>query len=69
MNDAQPRYFQDLMKPHRDYKAIKLPIFSWTRLNGADPLLGVEMASTGEIACFGKDIKEAYVVWCCRVIM
>lgn len=50
----------DLMKEKRDYVAIKVPQFSWTRLPGADPFLGVEMASTGEVAAFGKDIHEAY---------
>ncbi|RAK91030.1 large subunit of carbamoyl-phosphate synthase [Aspergillus costaricaensis CBS 115574] len=50
----------DLMKVKRDYLATKVPQFSWTRLAGADPFLGVEMASTGEIACFGKDVVEAY---------
>ncbi|KAI1946491.1 carbamoyl-phosphate synthase (glutamine-hydrolyzing) cpa2 [Ophidiomyces ophidiicola] len=50
----------DLMAVKRDYLATKVPQFSWTRLAGADPYLGVEMASTGEIACFGKDLVEAY---------
>ncbi|KAJ5194112.1 Carbamoyl-phosphate synthase large subunit [Penicillium cf. griseofulvum] len=50
----------DLMKVKRDYLATKVPQFSWTRLAGADPFLGVEMSSTGEIACFGKDLVEAY---------
>jgi carbamoyl-phosphate synthase large subunit len=50
----------DLMKVERDYLATKVPQFSWTRLAGADPFLGVEMSSTGEIACFGKDLIEAY---------
>lgn len=50
----------DLMQVKRDYVAIKVPQFSWTRLAGADPYLGVEMASTGEVACFGKDVQEAY---------
>ncbi|CAH0019480.1 unnamed protein product [Clonostachys rhizophaga] len=50
----------DLMAVKRDYLATKVPQFSWTRLAGADPFLGVEMASTGEIACFGKDLVEAY---------
>ncbi|KAG7116827.1 Carbamoyl-phosphate synthase arginine-specific large chain like protein [Verticillium longisporum] len=50
----------DLMAVKRDYVATKVPQFSWTRLAGADPFLGVEMASTGEIACFGKDLVEAY---------
>lgn len=51
---------QDLMAVKRDYLATKVPQFSWTRLAGADPFLGVEMSSTGEIACFGKDVIEAY---------
>ncbi|KAI8632098.1 carbamoyl-phosphate synthase [Xylariaceae sp. FL1651] len=50
----------DLMAIKRDYLATKVPQFSWTRLAGADPFLGVEMASTGEMACFGKDLVEAY---------
>jgi carbamoyl-phosphate synthase large subunit len=50
----------DLMAVKRDYLATKVPQFSWTRLAGADPFLGVEMASTGEIACFGRDLPEAY---------
>ena len=51
---------RDLMAMKRDYLATKVPQFSWTRLAGADPFLGVEMSSTGEIACFGKDLIEAY---------
>lgn len=43
-----------------DYQAVKVPQFSWTRLQGADPFLGVEMASTGEVACFGRDKYEAF---------
>jgi len=50
----------DPMAVKRDYLAIKVPQFSWTRLAGADPYLGVEMSSTGEMACFGKDKIEAY---------
>jgi hypothetical protein len=51
----------DLMLVDRKgVKAVKCPVFSWTRLAGADPILGVEMASTGEIACFGRDVHEAY---------
>jgi carbamoyl-phosphate synthase large subunit len=50
----------DIMKQPRDYTSIKVAQFSWTRLGGADPFLGVEMASTGEVASFGKDIHEAY---------
>ncbi|MBI4153229.1 carbamoyl-phosphate synthase (glutamine-hydrolyzing) large subunit, partial [Candidatus Woesearchaeota archaeon] len=42
-----------------DYVGVKAPQFSFSRLHGADPLLGVEMASTGEVACIGRDIHEA----------
>jgi len=34
-------------------------MFSFSRLLGADPILGVEMASTGEVGCFGDDVHEA----------
>jgi carbamoyl-phosphate synthase/aspartate carbamoyltransferase len=44
-----------------DYVGVKAPQFSFTRLHGADPTLGVEMASTGEVACFGTDMHEAYL--------
>ena len=43
------------------YVGVKAPMFSFTRLGGADPILGVEMASTGEVACFGKDVHEAFL--------
>ncbi|MBI2070918.1 MAG: carbamoyl-phosphate synthase (glutamine-hydrolyzing) large subunit [Elusimicrobia bacterium] len=42
-----------------DYVAVKAPQFSFRRLTGADPILGVEMASTGEVACFGQTRDEA----------
>ena len=44
-----------------NYVGVKAPMFSYTRLGGADPVLGVEMASTGEVACFGADVHEAYL--------
>jgi len=44
-----------------NYVGVKVPQFSFSRLSGADPVLGVEMASTGEVACFGKDKYEAYL--------
>merc|ERR1719199_1488780 len=55
-------------KPHNislldlDYVGIEAPQFSFTRLQGADPTLGVEMSSTGEVACFGKTMHEAYLL-------
>ncbi|XP_034934748.1 CAD protein [Chelonus insularis] len=40
---------------------VKVPQFSFSRLTGADVTLGVEMASTGEVACFGENRYEAYL--------
>ena len=42
-----------------DYVGVKVPMFSFSRLVGADPMLGVEMASTGEVGCLGADLHEA----------
>ena len=51
-------------KPNRnafdlDYVGIKASQFSFSRLAKADPVLGVEMASTGEVGCIGDDFHEA----------
>jgi len=45
----------------QDYVGVKVPQFSFTRLIGADPRLGVEMASTGEVACLGTEVGDAYL--------
>ncbi|MFO7923622.1 MAG: carbamoyl-phosphate synthase (glutamine-hydrolyzing) large subunit [Bacteroidales bacterium] len=42
-----------------DYVGVKAPQFSFSRLQKADPVLGVEMASTGEVGCLGDDYYEA----------
>ncbi|MDI6844694.1 MAG: carbamoyl-phosphate synthase (glutamine-hydrolyzing) large subunit [Candidatus Saccharicenans sp.] len=42
-----------------NHVGVKAPQFSFSRLKGADPRLGVEMASTGEVACLGDDLNEA----------
>jgi len=44
-----------------DHVGVKAPQFSFPRLKGADPVLGVEMASTGEVGCFGDDLHEAFL--------
>jgi carbamoyl-phosphate synthase large subunit len=44
-----------------EYVGVKAPQFSFTRLEGADPTLGVEMASTGEVGCIGDDFEEAFM--------
>ena len=45
-----------------EYVGVKAPQFSYTRLSGADPTVGVEMASTGEVACLGDDFDEAFLL-------
>jgi carbamoyl-phosphate synthase large subunit len=42
-----------------DYVGMKASQFSFSRLQGADPVLGVDMASTGEVGCIGDDMSEA----------
>lgn len=51
-------------KPHKsafdiDYIGVKAPQFSFSRLQKADPVLGVDMASTGEVGCLGDTFYEA----------
>jgi carbamoyl-phosphate synthase large subunit len=51
-------------KPHKsvfdlDYVGVKAPQFSFSRLAKADPVLGVDMSSTGEVACIGESFYEA----------
>lgn len=57
--------FQDdiptVSMPELSFVAVKAPQFSFARLTGADPVLRVEMASTGEVACFGATLEEAYL--------
>ena len=44
-----------------NFVGVKAPQFSFTRLEGADPVTGVEMASTGEVGCLGADFDEAFL--------
>jgi carbamoyl-phosphate synthase large subunit len=44
-----------------DYVGVKAPQFSFRRIEGADPTLRVEMASTGEVGCLGRTADEALV--------
>ncbi|MBO7234897.1 MAG: carbamoyl-phosphate synthase (glutamine-hydrolyzing) large subunit [Paludibacteraceae bacterium] len=51
-------------KPHKslfdlDYVGVKASQFSFNRLQKADPVLGVDMASTGEVGCIGEDSPSA----------
>ncbi len=42
-----------------EYIGVKAPQFSFSRLSQADPVLGVDMSSTGEVGCIGEDYYEA----------
>lgn len=53
--------YEDYKTLDLDHVGVKAPQFSFPRLKGADPVLGVEMASTGEVACFGDDLQEAFL--------
>jgi len=57
MGKKIPERLMDL--PYGNYVCIKAPMFSFMRLDKADPILGVEMASTGEVACIGEDFSDA----------
>ena len=55
---------EEVLPPHKsafdlDYVGIKASQFSFSRLQKADPVLGVDMASTGEVGCLGDDTNEA----------
>jgi len=45
--------------PPVKHVGVKVPQFSFMRLSGADPILGVEMLSTGEVACLGENFTDA----------
>ena len=47
--------------PSNGFVAVKVSQFSFARLTGADPILHVEMGSTGEVACFGENVEEAFL--------
>jgi carbamoyl-phosphate synthase large subunit len=53
--------YKDYKTVDLDHVGVKAPQFSFPRLKGADPVLGVEMASTGEVACYGEDLYEAFL--------
>jgi carbamoyl-phosphate synthase large subunit len=51
---------QEITIPKPKFIAVKVAQFSFARLTGADPILHVEMASTGEVACFGATESQAF---------
>ncbi|MCD6089384.1 carbamoyl-phosphate synthase (glutamine-hydrolyzing) large subunit [Candidatus Bathyarchaeota archaeon] len=50
-----------LNPPPIKHVGVKVPQFSFMRLTGADPVLGVEMLSTGEAACLGENFADAFL--------
>ncbi|MDR0401503.1 MAG: carbamoyl-phosphate synthase (glutamine-hydrolyzing) large subunit [Endomicrobium sp.] len=44
------------------YVGVKASMFSFQRLDGADPVVGVEMSSTGEVGCLGKKFSHAFLL-------
>jgi carbamoyl-phosphate synthase large subunit len=56
--------FEEALKtcglPPTNHFGVKVPQFSFMRLSGADPVLGVEMLSTGEVACLGENFGDAF---------
>jgi len=50
-----------LNPPPIKHVGVKVPQFSFMRLTGADPILGVEMLSTGEAACLGENFADAFL--------
>jgi len=56
--------FEEVLKtcglPSTNHFGVKVPQFSFMRLSGADPVLGVEMLSTGEVACLGENFDDAF---------
>lgn len=57
LGEYKPEVYQTL---ELDYVGVKAPQFSYHRLKGADPVAHVEMASTGEVACLGENLYDAY---------
>merc|ERR1711981_1375906 len=55
---VQPAVIQPI---DMDFVATKVPTFSFKRLKNSDPRQGVEMQSTGEVACFGQNQYEAFL--------
>jgi len=51
----------DVQMLDMDFVCCKCPMFSFRRLKNSDPRLGVEMQSTGEVACFGRNHHEAFL--------
>ncbi|MGA7923144.1 MAG: carbamoyl-phosphate synthase (glutamine-hydrolyzing) large subunit, partial [Thermoplasmata archaeon] len=58
---GRPLTLQGLAPLPPDRWGVKVPQFSFLQITGSDPVLGVEMQSTGEVACFGPTFPDALV--------
>ena len=58
---GKPLTREGLLPLPPDRWGVKVPQFSFLQIAGSDPLLGVEMQSTGEVACFGPTFADALV--------
>ncbi len=61
MLGKRSRGFGIVQLPPVWHVGVKVPQFSFMRLSGADPALGVEMLSTGEVACLGENFSDAFL--------
>ncbi len=63
MGKKPKQTFTNTLLPNRTlpYIGVKTPQFSFSRLAGADPILRVEMASTGEVGCLGPTLEDAFL--------
>lgn len=53
---------EDMDEKYVPHVGVKTPQFSFMQVDGADPILGVEMKSTGEAACLGENFYEALLL-------
>lgn len=60
MLDKKFKEIETMELPPTTHVGVKAPQFSFMRLSGADPVLGVEMLSTGEVACLGENFSDAF---------
>jgi carbamoyl-phosphate synthase large subunit len=61
MNGRKIKEIYGNRKPEIFHVAVKAPVFSFIRLKGADPVLGVEMSSTGEVACLDYEFSSSFI--------
>lgn len=53
---------ESILPEHNNFYGVKAAMFSFARLEGVDPVLGVEMSSTGEVGCISESFDDALVL-------